>query len=544
MLHFFGRNILLVLAILATGNTYAQYSTADSLPKKVLNWQNKDPKRNKVLGTSVEKTHKKLIRRKKAKKKIIVAIIDTGVDIDHEDLKGKIWTNSKEIAGNGIDDDNNGYVDDIHGWNFLGNKEGKDFNDANFEFVRMYIQLKSKYDGKSEDEVTDKNEYKTYQEIKKKFKEDLDLYSSNLERCKTFLPSVEAIEKEAVKLVGKENYTLNDLEKLNSTDSTSTVIINTATEFIKQGLTTKELKKAMKQMNNYVNVYLNTELGSREETIGDDPNNINDIDYGNNNIKGTFSSHGTFCAGIITANRKNQLGVNGITDDVEIMVIRCVPNGDEYDKDVALSIRYAVDNGAQILNMSFGKSYSPNKQMVDDAIKYATDKGVLLVHAAGNDSRDLDSNSNFPSQNYNDGNVATSFLTVGASSMDMDVNLTAPFTNYGKKNVDIFAPGKDVTSTKPNDKYASGSGTSFACPHTAGVCALIWSHFPELTAVEIKEIILESANTNYKDLKVNVPGEKADDKNRKTLIELSLTGGIVNTFKAFKMAKKLNSSKS
>lgn len=273
----------------------------------------------------------------------------------------------------------------------------------------------------------------------------------------------------------------------------------------------------------------------RKEIVKDDESDINDRFYGNNDIMASTPFHGTHCSGIIAAARNNNKGIDGIADNVRIMMIRAVPDGDEHDKDIALAIRYAVDNGAQIVSMSFGKDFSPEKQWVDDAVKYAETKGVLLVHAAGNDSKNIDSADNFPNSVYKDVKVkATNWITVGASGDPKNGGITARFSNYGKKEVDVFAPGVQIYSTIPGgNTYGNASGTSMACPVVAGTAAFILGYYPTLTAKQLKYVIEKSAKTPGED--VNIPG--TEDKIG--LAEISKTGGLLDAYAAVKLAGML-----
>lgn len=226
------------------------------------------------------------------------------------------------------------------------------------------------------------------------------------------------------------------------------------------------------------------------------------------------------------------------------MVIRAVPDGDERDKDVANAIIYAVDNGARIINMSFGKGHSPNKEAVDKAIQYAESKDVLLIHAAGNASLDIDETDQFPMKYYGNDKkqAAGNWITVGASDRESGKGLVAEFSNYGNKNVDVFAPGVAVYSTVPEGDYKENSGTSMAAPVVAGVAALVLNYFPALSATELREIILKSATRKYGKSRVYVPGKKEDEQKTK-FKKLSNTGGIVNAYTAMKYAEKIYKKK-
>ena len=288
----------------------------------------------------------------------------------------------------------------------------------------------------------------------------------------------------------------------------------------------------------YVDTYLNLDFNPRE-VVGDDPYNMDDRSYGNSDVRGPAATHGTFVAGIIAAKRNNNLGIDGIADNVQIMALRAIPDGDERDKDVALAIRYAVDNGANIINMSFGKTYSPNKKFVDEAVKYAEENNVLLVHAAGNEGKDIDVHRKYPSNLYEDGAWVETWLTVGANSAEANMNLPAIFSNYGIKNVDLFAPGVQVVSTDTGSTYNKMNGTSFSCPVVAGVAALVLSHYPELTAVQLKEILKESVTLVKKPKKVYVPGRGKKEREKTKFRKLSNTGGIVNAYAALELAEKM-----
>jgi subtilisin family serine protease len=295
-----------------------------------------------------------------------------------------------------------------------------------------------------------------------------------------------------------------------------------------------QLKEGVHHYETAVEYGYNTEFDSRG-VVGDDPTNLTEKVYGNNDVEGPDAKHGTHVAGIIAANRQNEIGTKGIADNVKIMSVRAVPNGDERDKDVANAIRYAADNGAQIINMSFGKGFSPHKDIVDKAVKYAESKGVLLIHAAGNDGDDLDQESNFPNKTFTAGGQAKTWLEIGASSWGADQNFVGSFSNYGRKSVDLFAPGVQIYSTTPNDNYENLQGTSMAAPATSGVAAIIMSYFPELSAEQVKEVLRQSTR-KFDGLKVNKPGSK----DAIPFNQLSSSGGMVNAYEAVKLAMTMH----
>jgi subtilisin family serine protease len=276
----------------------------------------------------------------------------------------------------------------------------------------------------------------------------------------------------------------------------------------------------------------------RKDIVKDNEADINDRYYGNNDVMASTPYHGTHVAGIIAAARNNKIGMDGIADNVKVMMIRAVPDGDEHDKDIALAIRYAVDNGAKVVNMSFGKDFSPGKKWIDDAVQYAASKGVLLVHAAGNDGKDIDSADNFPNANLLSTKTrASNWITVGASGDDKAGGLTASFSNYGKNEVDVFAPGVKIYSTIPGgNTYGNAQGTSMASPVVAGTAAFLLSYFPDLTAEQLKYVIEKSTQAPVEN--VRKPG--SDDL--VSLGAISKTGGVINAYEAAKIASTLESA--
>lgn len=511
----------------------------DSLISKDLNWYNLDPATDKIMGVSTEKAYSNLLTAKTPSKKIIVAVIDGGVDTEHEDLKEKIWINTDEIPGNGIDDDNNGYVDDINGWNFLGNPKGENLKEENLEYTRILKVLTPKFKNvKSESDITrdQEEEYKIYLACKKKYNETLKEYQTSKKNVDAYEKKFNEAENTIKYFLKKDSITEEDLKTITSTNAN----ILEAQKFLQntfdKKITHTLLASIQKENNLYLDKYLNLEFDARK-LVGDDPENILNRVYGNNNVKGPSAGHGTMVAGIIGAVRNNNIGVNGIADNVEIMVLRVVPDGDERDKDVALAIRYAVENGANIINMSFGKAFSPQKEFVDGAIKFAQDNNVLLVHAAGNDGLNNDSIEHYPSKFFDNDSVATTLINVGASGMYNSKDFAAFFSNYGQ-SVDLFAPGVGITTTYPENEYEEASGTSFSCPIVSGVAALVWSYYPTLTAVQLKQVLLESVEY-LKKLKVYVPNKESSSKKKISFSKLCSTGGEVNAYKALIAAEKL-----
>lgn len=517
---------------------------------KAYTWFLLDPEADSVQGVSVEKTYTTLLKGKPSRT-VIVAVIDSGVDPEHEDLRDVMWVNEDEVPGNGLDDDKNGYVDDIHGWNFIGGKNGNVGADT-YELTREYVRLKAVFGNASDRKKRKrKSEYEYWKKISEKFerlsafnKDLLNKYSQEYQLYKTARAAIthsdsllkSHLEVELLTPLLVENLMTNDESVLHAKRTITNIFKNlepgaNLNDFITElSYLLEALSEQIKHYETIVNYGYNTEYNSRE-IVGDDYSNLYEKHYGNNDVKGPDASHGTHVAGIIAANRKNDIGIKGIADNVQIMSVRVVPNGDERDKDVANGIIYATDNGAHIINMSFGKDYSPQKEAVDAAVKYAESKGALLIHAAGNDGDNIDVESNYPSRFHANNKEFKNWIEVGASAWGRDENLIASFSNYGKKTVDFFSPGVDIYSTYPESKYETNSGTSMASPVTAGVAAIIMSYFPDLTATQVKQILRESTR-KFDNMKVKRPG----DQNEVNFSDLTITGGMVNAFEAVKLA--------
>jgi subtilisin family serine protease len=531
-------NKITTLAFAFMAFCLSAFAQKGEVPK---NWHQLDPATTGYNGISLQKAYD-LIKTKKLKSnRVLVAVIDSGIDTLHEDLKPVLWTNPKEIPGNGIDDDKNGYIDDIHGWNFIGGKDGRNVKEDSYEAARVYHKLKTKWEGKSEADATsatDKIEFANYTRAKEKTVGDVD--PKQMKQLEFMMAKLTVGDSVIRKELGKEEYTATDMENYKPTDADAKMakglLVNISKANNTTDLSNKQLLDELAGELRKGDAVKEAPKAYRQEIVGDDESNLNDRNYGNNDVMANTPFHGTHCAGIIAAARNNGKGVDGIADNVRIMAVRAVPDGDEHDKDIANAIRYAVDNGAKIISMSFGKDFSPEKQWVDDAYRYAESKNVLLVHAAGNDSKNVDTTYNFPNPFYIDGKGrANNIITVGASGDKKNGGLTASFSNYGKKEVDVFAPGVNINSTIPGgDTYGNASGTSMACPVVAGVAALLLSYYPNLTALQLKEAIEKSAVVSKE--KVNNP----ETKEKVLLSTLSKTGGFLNAYEAVKYAGNMN----
>jgi subtilisin family serine protease len=516
-------------------------SSATKTSGKFENWYNEDLASDHKFGMSVDRTYNELLKGKKSKT-VIVAIIDSGIDIFHEELQGEIWTNPSEISENGIDDDHNGYVDDIHGWSFLGNSKGENVVYENTELCRQYKKLNPKYKDIEPYQVKakDTSEYHLYQKIKPKFLEEYEKAKKEAEKITTFAANYQFADSIMCQQLQKKDYTLEDIKAFNPDTIKSLKFSKELLLFLykQKSFTKSDFKEYLKQV--FVKFYFQNNIKfNPREIVGDNPEDITDINYGNNDVIGPDPEHGTHVAGIVAANRNNGIGVKGVADNVKIMSLRVVPDGDERDKDIALAIRYATKMGAKVINMSFGKEFSPQKKFVDDAVKYAVAHDVLFVHAAGNDAKDIDTTDNYPSDILLDkSDVKASWITVGASSIKKGENLPATFSNYGKKEVDIFAPGVSIYNLKPDNQYKENDGTSMASPMVAGLAAMIRSYFPNLTASQVKECIMKSAKVYTH--KVFLPEEGGNKKHKVRFNELSVSGGVANAYDAVKLAETMS----
>ncbi|MFC2175467.1 S8 family peptidase [Bacteroidota bacterium] len=499
-------------------------------------WHHKDPTTDGILGVGSERAYQLLKDRKSTK--VMVAILDSGFDINHEDLKDNLWVNEDEIAGNGIDDDQNGYIDDVHGWNFLGNAEGVNLDQANLEVTRIYRTLAPRFRTvKSKKEIAkeDLEDYHLFLKTQNELVENLNETASELGQIEAFMNAYTTADSTAKSLFGI-NYSIDDIlawEPENGNDLLHQSVLSSLLQ--DASFSANELEAYYIHLQEKLQYYYNPQFVDRS-FLGDDYTNTEERFYGNNDISAPHNDHGTHVAGIVGAVNDNAIGINGLCKNVALMLVRTVPNGDEFDKDVANAIRYAVDNGASIINMSFGKAYSPQVEAVHSAIRYAEEHNVLLVHGAGNDSQNLDKTANFPNPDYTfQNNPCSTWLSVGASSFAENENLVGVFSNYGKKKVSLFAPGVQVYSTKPDNTYEFEDGTSMAAPVVSGVAALIKSYFPALTAVELKDLLLASVTTLPK-TKVFLPAANQNPRKRVKFKILSASGGIVNAYNAAKLA--------
>ena len=579
------RNVVFITFLLCVNTLSFGQSKNVKLPA---NWFNLDLVENGFFGISTEKAYREVLKDKQPKQRVIVAVIDGGVDTNHEDLKDVLWTNKKEIPGNGIDDDGNGYIDDIHGWNFIGSEKGNlEFD--NLELVRLLRIYTPKYQSTTNLtplDSTQKEEFRLYKKMVGDFGKKYEDASNTF----SVLIAINKVLDSVAKINNKKMPSYEDIDNYKADDEVEEQVKNIIRKGSKEDGSFekfyKSIKDGYKQYDAMLKYNLDPKYDMRAQLVGDDYSNSNQRNYGNNDVKGPDAQHGTHVSGIIGANRANALGIIGIANNVSIMAIRVVPTGDERDKDVANGIRYAVDNGAKVINMSFGKAYKWDKKAVDEAIKYAESKGVLLVHAAGNDNQNNDMEGNYPNKYYDSPEAeayesankktvladftppkpmpqngmggrpgvnsipnvkpvpldatkyklpqANNWIEVGASAYKDDETLKADFSNYGKYNVDVFAPGFLINSTVPDNQYEDLDGTSMASPVVSGLAALILSYYPELKPAQVREIIMKSVTKVLHKVKYkNAKGENV----RVPFSDICVSGGIVNAYNALKLAE-------
>lgn len=519
------RTIPLLIAILLNLTIKAQTLTKENLPNKHLNWHLKNINVDKALGLNLELLYDSILPNLECRDTVVVAVMDGGIDIAHEELAHSIWKNKLEIPGNNQDDDNNGYIDDVHGWNFIGAPNGFNIKYETLEYTRI-VKL-----GESDDNPL-------YAKAKEEFDKNYAEKKSMYESIKFFSEALDTAINIIKQTTGTEVKNKEDLEKINSTDESVRMAKAFLSKPFSRGLNIAEFREFKQEIAVYIDYHLNPDYNPRD-SVGDDPSQMNDNNYGNNNITGPRASHGTAVAGVIAANRYNNLGIMGITNHVKIMPIRTTPEGDERDKDVALGILYAVNNGAKVINMSFGKDFSPQKQFVDSAIQHAEQHDVLLVHAAGNSGISLDKKMSYPHKVTNQGHKVNNWLSVGASNEKRNKHAAAEFSNYSKNHVDVFAPGVNILTTDTANTYTLVDGTSFAAPMVSGVAALLRSYYPELTATQVVEILIASSYPITKPRKVFQPQQESRKRKKVTFANLCKSGGIINAYAAFILAAEI-----
>jgi subtilisin family serine protease len=493
------------------------------------NWQHLDLTADGIAGISTERALRELLANRQPRREVVVAVIDGGVDTAHADLRASLWMNNKETARNERDDDGNGYVDDTRGWNFIGGANGKSVEHDTYEVTRLFARCAS---GASSQASSGPGAAEC-DSVRRDYEKKRVEATTMLAQIRPLSAQIEQIVKILREAAGTDSLSEERVRAISSTSAQVQAAREMYLQLVGVGASPKLIGDMLKHLDAEVRFNLDTAFNPRG-IVGDNPGDLTERRYGNADPMGPDATHGTHVAGIIGATRGNGIGIDGVAPSVRLMPIRAVPNGDERDKDVANAIRYAVDNGAHVINMSFGKSHSPHKHIVDEAIRYADSRGVLMVHAAGNNSADNSVTASFPTPVYDDGNRARHWIEVGATSWKGGDSLVAVFSNYSQQLVDVFAPGEDILSAAPGGGFERQSGTSMAAPVVSGLAALLMSYYPELSAADVKHIILASA-TKHGAQQVAKPGAPG----LVPFAQLSATGGIVNAYNAVKMAEAM-----
>ncbi|KAB8151447.1 S8 family serine peptidase [Kordia sp. TARA_039_SRF] len=508
-------------------------------------WYVKDIFEDSIIGISLEKAYKKLLKNKKSDT-IIVALIDTELDIDHKDLKNQIWINEDEIPNNSIDDDNNGYIDDIYGWNFLQTTKKDSVLYANHSFIRIIKKYDSIFKNKEEKQVSEnhKKEFKEYLRAIKTYKKEKKEIENDIATYNRIKDKYIKADELLTNYFPKKDYKIPQLDSLlkNTNDSILKMRIGNMKNYLKNNINEKWVDRGIKEEYKKLNTWLSFTYNDRQNQK-DDVDNLNDVSYGNNNVQGTLrGSHGTKVMSVIAATRNNGTGINGISNSLKVMFVGVAPYGSEHDKDIALAIRYAVDNGAKIINMSIGKEFSMHPDWVKEAIIYAESKDVLIVSSAGNKSYNLGVEFDYPDDYDENGEYSNNFIKVGASSYKADSTMVWLSSNYSNKNVDIFAPGHKIYCLSRN-KALNSSGTSLASAVVSGIASLIRSYYPNLSAIEVKEIILASGISFDVDVVQPYPYGEKQPEDKIPFSEMSKSGKIVNAYNALLLAEEVSKKK-
>lgn len=480
-------------------------------------WQRLDFDTDRVMGVGSERAIRELLASRQPRRRVVVAVVDGGVDTAHTRLTGSLWKNPREIAGNGKDDDGNGVVDDVFGWNALATSDGTPVRYDTFELTRLYAACRNQPAGS----LTPKPSTTACSDLASAYRDKAKEVKSTLLQVENIDEILRGVERMLGTALAGAPVTRGSVTGLRPASADVEEAKRMWLRLEADGLNAQEIAKAREAYDSQVKYALDTLFNPRSAQRV----------VGTRDVTGPDATHGTHVAGIIGALRGDGAAMQGIAPNVDIMAVRAVPDGDERDGDVARAIRYAVDNGAQIVNMSFGKGYSPAKASVDSAVRYAESKGVLLVHAAGNEGENNDETPSYPTPMLSGGSRATNWIEVGASSWKPLASLPAEFSNYGRDQVDLFAPGVDILSTVPGGGLKRESGTSMAAPVVSGVAALLMAYFPELTAMQVRDILLESVR-KLPDLEVRRPGDGSKVK----FTTLSRTGGVIDAYAAVKLA--------
>ncbi|TXF74996.1 S8 family serine peptidase [Chryseobacterium sp.] len=538
---------ILIAACFMTGfASFAQTAAPldPMMDKDLMTWYHKDFSSANVYGVNTQNAYKYLESKGLKPKTVIVGVLDSGVEVDHPGLIKNMWKNPNEVPNNGKDDDNNGYVDDIHGWNFIGGKSG-DIDVDNMEVTRVVKKYQSVFEG-ADSTVNKANQAKMPEEFAMYMKAK-EIFTKKSMEAKQGYETYSRIQKmipSMVALLNGKNLTPEAVAAIKPANQEQAMAVSVLTQISAdpslagkspaevQKFLDAQMKEALDYFGPQATKQYNLDFDPRASIVGDNYDNYSEKSYGNNHYEGADAKHGTHVAGIIAGlpqGTEVQYGVGYKT--AKIMTVRAVPDGDERDKDVANAIRYAVDNGAKILNMSFGKPVSPGKNVVWDAFKYAQDNGVLLVKAAGNENENISENVYYPTnfKNVTDAKPFVSNMIVVGASTNNNEMLRADFSNYNQKMVNVFAPGEKIYSTVPDGKYEYLQGTSMAAPVVAGAASVLLAYMPNLTPAEVIESLVKTSNKSTVNAMIG-----SNENNRFDLI--SEAGGVIDLRKAAEYA--------
>ena len=532
-----------------------------------LDWYNCSPEKDGIFGADINRAYE-FLKGKKVKHRPVIAVVGGGLDIEHEALKSNIWTDKREKE-DGKDNDKDGYIDDIHGWNFIGGKDGRVMEYTLREGDREFMRLKDKW-GRI---IHNKGQFFSYADGKKVVinpPEDMDEYFYYRNRVMYESPLAGAyggtmlgyivqeyagkVDKEMrVRFPEKTTFTAKELAACWDPNGEQDTLANLAMNMLGYAFgfsTGKDWDAIYKSFmadsyieqtkNTYKNLYDRSGNDQRKEIVGDDYLDINDRVYGNNVLLTSNAGSGTMMAGIIAGKRGVEGRNNPISEVAEIMpIVISGAKGESYLKDVALAIRYAVDHKADVIILPQQNSFYPEAQKiwVSEAIRYAEQKGVLVIVPAWELSYDLSLVTFYPNRWMDGKEEMTNLMVISSSDKNGNPSMKSSF---GEKEVDMYAPGIDILSTYTGDTYQSGSGVMLATSMVAGVAALVKSYYPELTGAQIRTILLESV-TSRKGIEVEKEIRVAQQVTQDLFLfeQLCLSAGILNAYNALVVAEKM-----
>jgi subtilisin family serine protease len=532
------------------------------------NWHHLAPE-DGVFGAAIERAHAAARESglRPARRPITIALIGGGIDISHKAISDIIWVNRRERRINGRDNDRNGWIDDRHGWNFLGN-DTMTINSLSTMGDREFLRLKDKY-----------NHFLFVEDgIAYMFDDELGALvetepPADMEEFEYFLRVVTESElaetNRGVMLAKAVVWYIREIGHSMRMAYPERVLTRTDFgEFVRAQQSTTAMQDALFAFIDLMFMSANTEdwntmaafadtefipiqelrheramarrFPRERELIGDDPNDLNDKGYGNNNLLANNALRNTMIAGIIGAGG-GQSEIRGITNNVQIMTLRIEADfGEPYMKDMALAIRYAVEQGADIIQLGATNRLFPRHQShwVEEALRYAEQRNVLVVIPVRDLSSNLDDFPFYPNRNLSTGTLSN-IITVAASD-----SLGNPFlwANFSETELDIFAPGVEIKSAMPGNRYAIDSGSAYAAAMVTGVAAFIKNYFPQITPAQMRQLLIDTV-TDRSDAEVEKQYRATAGSMRGRIAtdlflfsDLCVSGGILNAERAIKEA--------